>query len=179
MKIRLFMLLLGAVTVLVGCLSEPKELSLIPGWVEQGSGVFSAEGTVGLQGVGIAAGISDNDLAVKVSDRLAQQAIGPHLESLQKDIAQLYSKLNQGKSPPPAKAEIEEALRKFGESARKYVRTVDHWRNPDTTSYFSLARLDLEGMLAGLDQLYGINGNIREFIRGNIKPVIEKALASE
>ncbi len=141
-----------------------------PDWVTQGSGAFDSgdHGKI-FYGVGSASGIKNSSLLRKTSENRAKNEIAGvfniYTASLMKDYMASISNLD-----PNAMGEeqlVEQAIKTVTSASLSGVKVIDHWVNPNTQEFFSLASLDMEKFLESLEKMKELNGKIKAHIRKN------------
>jgi len=169
-------LLMVALLGSAGCSSKHKLVAGAPDWVNQGSGAFDDAGSRVFYGVGAVAGIVSQTLAVQAADQRARADIGRQLETLVSGLSRDYQAATspQGINPGMEEQQLEQSLKTVTEVAVRGSRVVDHWKDPETNTVYSLVKLDLDGFKAAISQLEEVDPARRGFIAENAEKTFDQ-----
>lgn len=157
-----------------GQLAAGQAMVEYPEWVNRGSGAFGGEKKV-FYGVGSASGIRNASLARSTSGNRARAEISKIFEtysaSLMKDYA--ASTTAGDFSASSEEQRVEQAIKTFSARTMNGVEIVDNWINPQDGTYYSLARLDMEGFMNQIDKA----NELSEKVKDAVKRAAEKSFA--
>lgn len=180
---RLFLLglVILSLAAFPACSSKHKLVPGAPDWVNEGSGAFDDEGTKVFHGVGGVSGVSSQTLAVQTADQRARADIGKQLDTY---VANLYRDYQTSTGASTGKhvyeeQHIEQSLKTMTEVSVKGARIVDHWKDPETNTIYALARLDLDGVKATMEQMKEMNPTLRNYVRSNADRAFEEIKIEE
>ncbi|PLX93223.1 MAG: hypothetical protein C0621_08150 [Desulfuromonas sp.] len=164
--------LLAALVLLLlagGCSSKHKLVPGAPDWVNQGSGAFEDDGAKVFYGVGVVRGISSPSLSVQTADQRARADVGRQLETY---ISSLFKDYQSASTPTIGgvaveEQHVEESLKAITQVSVRGSRVIDHWREPESGTVYSLVRLDLEGVQASFVDMPEIESGLRDYLTGN------------
>ncbi|MEH6470638.1 MAG: LPP20 family lipoprotein [Halopseudomonas sp.] len=160
-------LLLGLV-VLAGCSSQRTlesdlGLSDAPDWVNIGTqAVDNEEGRL-LQGVGMAASMSDPSLQRSTADNRARTEIARILSTYIDGTIKDYSAASGTQSD----ANIEQVLRSSTKTALSGARIIARWLDPDSGSLYSFAELDMQQLEQLLSTSSALSAELQKYIADN------------
>jgi len=181
--LRSIALLLAAVALLAsaGCSGKHKLVAGAPQWVNRGSGAFDDEGAKVFYGVGAVSGITSQPLAVQTADQRARADIAKQLDTY---VANLYRDYQTSTAATLGKQvveeqHVEESLKTFTQVSVHGARVVDHWKDPETNTVYTLARLDLDGVKATLEQMQQMQPELRGFVRSNAEKAFDEIRREE
>ena len=175
------MVVILALLSLVACSSKHKLVAGGPDWVNQGSGAFEKEGDRVFYGVGAVAGISSQTLAVQTADQRARADIAKQLDTY---VANLYRDYQTSTAAAMGRQEmesqhVEQSLKTFTQVSVKGAKVVDHWKDPETNTIYSLVRLDLDGVKATLEQMKEMDPDLRGFVHSNAEKAFDEIRLDE
>ena len=176
-------LLLAAVVSMAatGCTGKHKLVPGAPEWVNRGSGAFDDEGEKVFYGIGAVTGISSQPLAVQTADQRARADIAKQLDTY---VANLYRDYQTSTAATMGKQvveeqHVEESLKTFTQVSVRGARVVDHWKDPVTNTVYTLARVDLEGVKATLEQMQQLQPELRGYVRSNAEKAFNEISREE
>lgn len=167
--------------ILTGCAATRKGPTPIqelkaPEWVIKGSGAFGNEKGKVFYGVSSATGIKNSSLLRTTADDRARNELAKIFEvytaSLMKDYA--ASTTAGDFSATSEEQHVEQAIKTVTSATLNGVEIVDHWQNPDTMEFFSMARLDLESFKNNIDKMKELNDKVKEYVRKNAEKLHEQ-----
>lgn len=140
-----------------------------PEWVRKGSGAVGADKGRVFYGVGSASGIQNPSLLRSTADNRARTELAKifqvYTASLMKDYA---VSTNAGATGVSSEEQlVEQAVKTVSGMTLSGVEIVDHWQNPATREFFSLARLDLAAFKDNLEKAKELDAKTKEYIRQN------------
>lgn len=140
-----------------------------PEWVRKGSGASGGEKGRVFYGVGSASGIQNPSLLRSTADNRARNELAKvfqvYTASLMKDYA---VSTNAGATGASSEEQlVEQAVKTVSGMTLSGVEIVDHWQNPATAEFFSLARLDLAAFKDNLEKARELDAKTKEYIRQN------------
>lgn len=168
--------LLCALLTVFACSSKHKLVPGAPDWVNQGSGAFDDSGSRVFYGVGAVTGIASPNLAMQTADQRARADIARQLETF---VAGLYRDYQQagtadGRALGAEQQHVEESFQAITRISVRGARVVDHWRDTDTDTLYALARIDLAGLKASLDQTPEVDSGLRDYVRRNAEKSFDR-----
>lgn len=142
-----------------------------PEWVTKGSGAFGGDKKA-FFGVGSASGIRNQALAISTADNRGRNEIAKIMEVYSASLSKDYMASTTAGDMTASSEEqhVEVAIKTFCAQTLSGVVIVDHWFHPDGTVY-SLAKLDLEGVVANIDKAKELSGKVRDYVRKNAERV--------
>lgn len=175
-------LILAAVVLISGCAGiKPIQKIEAPKWVLKGSGAFEKDRGKVFYGVGSVSGIKNFSLLRSAADDRARNELGKIFEvytsSLMKDY--MASTTAGEKDAAAEEQHVEQAIKTVASITLSGVEIVDHWQNPDTGEFFSLARLDVAAFKESLEKVKELDGKVREYIRRNADRLHEELEGEE
>jgi hypothetical protein len=181
LKVMFLAVVISAVGMIFGCQGKHKLVSAAPDWVNRGSGAFEDEGEKVFYGVGAVTGISSQPLAVRTADQRARADIAKQLDTY---VANLYRDYQTSTAAAMGKQvleeqHVEESLKTFTQVSVHGARVMDHWKEPETNTIYSLVRLNLEGIKATLEQMKEIDPALRGFVRSNAEKAFDEIRQEE
>ncbi len=170
-----------ALVTTTGCSSKHKLVAGAPDWVNQGSGAFDDAGSRVFYGVGAVAGISSQTLAVQAADQRARADIARQLETLVSDLSRDYQSATspQGAKPGVEEQQLEQSLKTVTEVSVRGSRVVDHWKDAETNTVYSLVKLDLDSFKAAISQLDAVDPAKRGFMTENAEITFDQLKGGE
>lgn len=180
-----FMLLVG-LTLMTGCASTKTAGPVVtpstpiqdlnaPDWVVKGSGAFGGDQKV-FYGVGSAYGIKNPSLRRTAADNRARNEVAKvfqvYLASLCKDY--MASTMGGDINTVSEEQHVECAGKTIVSMTLSGVEIVDHWQNPATAEFLSLARLDLNSFKDNLDKVKELDSKVKQHIKQNADKLHEK-----
>ena len=172
--------LLVALTTLIplgsGCSGKHKLVPGAPDWVNRGSGAFRDEGNAVFHGIGAVSGISSLPLAMQTADQRARADIARQLDTYVADLHRDYqdSTTAAGGRPPVEAQRVEESLKSVTQVSVHGARIIDHWRDPEGNTLYALARLDLAGVKAILEQAEGLSPGLKDHVRSRAERAFDE-----
>lgn len=130
-----------------------------PEWVLRGSGTSSDDGSV-FHGVGSARGIRNYSLLRSTADNRARNEVAKIFHEYMAFLVKDRHATKGGGAPGPE-------MKRVALMTLSGVEIIDHWRSPDKTRVFSLARLDLETLKGNIKKLKGLDDKVKEDIIRN------------
>ena len=162
--------------VFVGCaekkpaIEKTAEWSPVgPAWVVKGSGAFDVDKGKVFYGVGIASGIRNRALLNSTADNRARAEVAKVLETYVASLAKDYmaSTTAGDMSASSEEQHVEQALKTFTKTTLHGAQIIDHWKDPEDSSLFSLCELDLFAFKQALNDYKELDGKVRDFVREN------------
>jgi len=182
---KMFAMAVLAAGVLAGCGTATVAPGPIaaqgPEWVNKGSGAFNREGQAVFYGVGIAQGIKNRALSVEAADSRARAEIAKTMETYVASLTKSYMASTTAGAMDKSSEEqhVQNTLKTFTQKTLSGVEIVDHWKDPSDGTMFALAKLDLAGMKAMLDNAKELDGKLRDFVRANADKAFDDLKAEE
>jgi hypothetical protein len=172
----LCVLVVMGLLVLMGCakkkpaIEKPVEWSpKSPAWAVKGSGAFDVDKGKIFYGVGIASGIRNRALLISTADNRARAEVAKILETYVAYLAKDYmaSTTAGDMSASSEEQHVEQALKTFTKTTLHGATIVDHWRDPEDGSLFSLCELDLFAFKEALNDYKELDSQVRDYVRDN------------
>lgn len=174
MKIRniLTAIVLSMGVIVLGCASptpvqELKKEVKAPDWVVKGSGAFDKDKENVFYGVGSASGIRNNSLLRTTADNRARNEIAKVFEVYTASLMKDYMASTSATDPKAVSEEqhVEQAIKTVTSMTLNGVEIIDHWQNPESGEFYSLAKMDLATFKNNIDKVKELNDKVKEFIR--------------
>lgn len=167
--------------ILGGCSGKHKLVSGAPDWVNRGSGAFKDNGSRIFYGVGAVTDISSQPLAVQTADQRARADIAKQLDTY---VANLYRDYQVATAAAMGKAameeqHVEESLKSFTQVTLRGARVIDHWKEAETNTIYSLTKLDMEGIKTTLEQMKEMDPKLRGFVTSNAEKAFDQIKEEE
>ncbi len=180
-RVLVFGLVVVSLASLTACSGKHKLVAGAPEWVNKGSGAFDDEGDRVFYGVGGITGISSQTLAVQTADQRARADIAKQLDTY---VANLYRDYQTSTAATMGQQEaqaqhVEQSLKTFTQVSVKGAKVVDHWKDPETNTIYSLVRLDLDGVKATLEQMKEMDPSLRGFVQSNAEKAFDEIRREE
>lgn len=140
-----------------------------PDWVRKGSGAFGADQGKVFYGVGSASAIQNPPLLRSTADNRARNELAKVFQIYTASLMKDYAVSTTAGTPGVSSEEqlVEQAIKTVSGMTLSGVEIVDHWQNPATGEYFSLARLDLAAFKGNLEKAKELDAKTKEYIRQN------------
>lgn len=140
-----------------------------PEWVRKGSGAFGADKGKIFYGVGSASGIQNPPLLRSTADNRARTELAKIFQVYTASLMKDYAVSTNAGTPGVASEEqlVEQAVKTVSGMTLSGAEIVDHWENPATREFFSLARLDLAAFKDNLEKAKELDAKTKEYIRQN------------
>ncbi len=169
-----FMVLIG-LALITGCASNkispttPIQELKAPDWVQKGSGAFGGEQGKVFYGVASSYGIKNPSLARTAADNRAIAEISKTFQVYTASLMKDYMASTMAGDPNVTSEEqhVEQAIKTVTSMTISGVQIVDHWQNPATGEFFSLARLELDAFKDNLDKVKNLDKKVKEYIKEN------------
>jgi hypothetical protein len=147
-----------------------------PDWVRKGSGAFGSDKGKVFYGVGAASGIQNPSLLRTTADNRARNDLAKIFQFYTASLMKDYMGATTANKPGVSSEEqlIEQAMKTVSGMTLSGVEIVDHWQNPATAQFFSLARLDLSAFKDSLEKAKELDEKTKEYIRKNSDRLHEK-----
>lgn len=164
-----------AASLAAGCSSKHKLVAGAPEWVNRGGGAYKDADERLFYGVGAVTGISSQPLAAQSAEQRARADIARQLETYVGELYRDYqtSTAAAGGQAPAEAQQVEGTLKTLTQVSVRGARIVDHWREPQSGTVYALARLDLEGVKATLEQMPELDPRVRGQIFGNAEKAFD------
>lgn len=179
----LVMMLTGLVlsSLVVGCSGKNKLVADGPDWINRGSGAFKDQGSRVFYGVGAVAGISSQSLAVQTADQRARADIARQLDTFVNGLFRDYqtSTVAVLGRAPMEEQHVEDSLKNITRISVHGAKVIDHWRDPETNTIYSLARLDLEGIKATVGEMREMDQSLRGYVRSQAEAAFDEIRREE
>jgi hypothetical protein len=175
--------LMIGVAIAAGCASTkprtaatPIQEFQSPDWVRKGSGAFGSDKGKVFYGVGAASGIQNPSLLRTTADNRARNDLAKIFQVYTASLMKDYMGATTATKPGVSSDEqlIEQAIKTVSGVTLSGVEIVDHWQNPATAEFYSLARLDLSAFKDGLEKAKELDEKTKEYIRKNSDRLHEK-----
>jgi hypothetical protein len=171
---KTLLLLAAAAALAAGCSSKHRLVPGAPEWVNRGGGAYRDAGERVFYGVGAVTGIASQPLAAQAAEQRARAEVARQLDTY---VAELYrdfqtSSAAGGQAPAEAQ-QVEGTLKTVTQVSVRGARIVEHWREPQSGTVYALARLDLDGIKATLEQADRIDPQLRGYLYGNAEKAFD------
>ena len=147
-----------------------------PEWVRKGSGASGSDKGKVFYGVGAASGIRNPSLLRTTADNRARNDLAKIFQVYTASLMKDYMGATTANKPGASSEEqlVEQAMKTVSGMTLSGVEIVDHWQNPATAEFFSLARLDLSAFKDSLEKAKELDEKTKEYIRRNSDRLHEK-----
>ncbi|MFQ5481015.1 MAG: hypothetical protein ACE5DW_07030 [Thermodesulfobacteriota bacterium] len=182
------LLLVMGVFVFAGCAGTSvkpdtalQNIKGVPDWVVKGSGAFGGERGKVFYGIASSFGIKNPSLKRSAADNRARNEVAKVFKFYTASLMKAYNASTMAGDPNVTSEEqhVEEAVKTVTAMTLSGVEIVNHWENPSTHEFFSLARLDLEAFKDSLKKSKDLNSRVRDYIRQNADRLHEKLQKEE
>ena len=147
-----------------------------PKWVKQGSGAFNEKDSKAFYGVGSVSGMRNEPLAWDTDENRARAEIAKTFETytgyLMRDYAASTTAGDFSKGVE--EQNVERAIKTVTATTLSGVRPIERYKDEKTSTYYVLAKLNLEDMKNNLEQAKELNSQVRDFVRRNADKLFEK-----
>jgi hypothetical protein len=135
----------------------------------KGSGAFGGDRGKVFYGVGSASGIRNFSLLRTTADNRARNEIAKTFEFYTASLMKDYSASTMAGDPNVTSEEqhVEQAIKTVTSQTLSGVEIVDHWQDPNTGEFFSLARMDLEAFKDAFQKQQQLSERVRDYVRQN------------
>ena len=116
-----------------------------PNWVKKGSGAFNEKTDKSFYGVGSVVGVRNEPLAWDTAENRSRAEIAKTFET--------YT---------------------FSAVTLNGVKSIDHYKDEKSGTYYVLTKLSLEDMKNNLEQAKELNGQVRDFVRKNADRLFDR-----
>lgn len=174
--VRLWFILLTAIVLVTGCASSKKVTDTTPiqelkapEWVMKGSGAFGGDKGKVFYGVASASRMQNISLMRSAADNRARNEVAKVFQFYTASLMKDYSASTVAGDPNVTSEEqhVEQAIKTVTTMTLSGVEIVDHWQNPATQEFFSLARLDLNSFKDNFDKMQTLDKKVKDYIREN------------
>jgi len=173
-KIALLLLVTASLWVLTACGGiKPdtpiQDMKKAPDWVVHGGGAFDTENTRTFYGVGSASGIRNMSLLRTTSENRARNDLAKVIQFYSASLMKDYMSSTLADDPNVSSEEqhVEQAIKTVTSQTLSGVQITDHWQNPATMEFFSLAKIDLDAFKDNLEKVKQLDGRVKEYIKQN------------
>lgn len=170
------------VTLLSGCAGTKGSIAPDgPTWVNKGSGAFSDGGKHAFYGVGAVVGIRNKPLAITAADNRARAEITKIFQTYSASLMRDYARSTTAGDMQKTSEEqdIQQAVKTFSAATLSGVVILDHWKDPEDGTLYSLAKLDLENFKENIDKARELNAATRDYVRKNAEKAFEELETEE
>ena len=170
---------LGMMMFIGGCAEQPKSLVTagmertdipiqnVPGapkWTWNENEAFKGEDKKALYGVASASGIRNPSLRRKHADAQARNAMAAVMGTY---VAGLHKGFNEsttvGGNPDASEDQhVSDVLKQVTEQSLVGVKIIEYYERPDVNQAYSLAKLDIEQILAMMEKVASSNGQFKQ-----------------
>ncbi|MFQ5598620.1 MAG: LPP20 family lipoprotein [Nitrospiria bacterium] len=146
-----------------------------PDWVHRGSGAFLENDQKAFYGVGAITGVNNAPLARKAADNRARAEISQMFETYSASLMRDYAASTTAGDLKKTGEEqsIESTIKTFSATTLSGVMIIDHWNDPSSDVFYSLARLDLVKFKDHIDEARGLNADVKAFVKENAEKAFE------
>jgi hypothetical protein len=162
--------------LVAGCSGKHKMVSGAPDWVNRGSGAFKDSGSRVFYGVGAVSGIESRSLAMQSADQRARADIARQLDTFVTGLYRDYQTSTAAASgkDPVEEQHVDDTLKNLTRISVHGARVIDHWRDPRSDTLYALARLDLEGIKATVEEMREMDQTLRSHVRNNAERAFDQ-----
>ena len=140
-----------------------------PEWVLKGGGAFAGERGKVFYGIGSAYGIRNPATLREAADTRARNDVAKIFQLYTASLTKDYVSSIMAGDPNVTSEEqlFERVIKQVTTMTLSGSEIVDHWQNPETGEFFSLARLDLNAFKDNLERMKDLNEKVKKYIREN------------
>ncbi len=152
-----------------------------PDWIKRGTGAFLDKHQQAFYGIGAIKGIENRPLGRMAADNRARAEIAEGFERYSAVLMADYS-LSSSATNFSQKGEVEQiekSLRVLSLDTLSGIVIIDHWIDPSTGVFYTLARLDLKYFKDKIENAQDLNPNLRVFVREHADESFGKFSAKE
>ncbi len=184
----MFLIPVVAFFLFTGCAGKAKQIARLeltageaPPWVNKGSGAFDGEIGQAFYGVASSSGIRNPALLRTTADNRARAEIARIFKTYTAALMKDYAASTMAGNPEETSEEqhVEQAIKTFTKAELAGVEIVDHWQDPASNEYFSLARLDLSTFENHLEKARELSDLVRERVVRHAEKAFEELSAEE
>lgn len=167
-RLALLLGLMLGLMLTAGCSSQRSidsdlGLSDAPDWVNEGTQAVDNDEGRFLQGVGMAAAMSDPSLQRSTADNRARTEIARVLSTYVDGTIKDYSALSDSQST----THIEQALHSTTRTALSGARIIARWLDPDSGYLYAFAELDMEQLDKLLSTSSALSAELQQYMANN------------
>src|SRR5690349_3198791 len=147
-----------------------------PKWVKQGSGAYNDKDTKAFYGVGSVVGVRNEPLAWDTAENRSRAEIAKTFETYTAYLMRDYAASTTAGdfSRNSEEQNIERAVKTFSAVTLNGVKSIDHYKDEKSGTYYVLTKLSLEDMKNNLEQARELNGQVRDYVRKNADRLFER-----
>lgn len=140
-----------------------------PDWVKKGKGSLGTDNGKVFYGVGSASAIQNPSLLRSTADTRARIELAKIFQSYNTSLEKGYQASIIAGNPAAASEEqlIERAWKSVTAMTLSGAEIVDHWQNPESGEFYSLARLHLDTFKNSSEKSKELDAKMKEYIRQN------------
>ncbi len=171
-----WILMFVLLALMAGCSGKHKLVAGAPDWVNQGSGAFKDGESRQFYGVGVVTGVPSQTLARQTADQRARADIARQFDTFVSNLFRDYlasTSSNLGEKVVEEQ-HVEQTIKNLTNVSVRGAKVVDYWKEPETGSIFALARLDLAGVKATLDQMERMDDRMKGYVRDNAEAAFDQ-----
>ena len=147
-----------------------------PTWVKEGSGALHKEDAKAFYGVGSVVGVANEPLAWDAAENRARAELAKNFETytayLMRDFA---ASTNAGDFTKSSEEQnVERAIKTFSAVTLTGVRPIDRYKDPESHTYYVLAKLSLQQATRSLVEARELNNDVRDFVRDNAEKLFDR-----
>lgn len=150
-----------------------------PDWVNQGSGAFSDAGKKVFYGVGVVQGVKNIAMAKTSAENRARAEISKQMETYSASLMKDYMAATSAGGQSSEEQHIEQAIKTVSATTLSGVMIVAYWVTGDRSTYYALAKLDLESFKNALGTANDLSEQARDAIRGRADKAFDSLGAEE
>ncbi|NIQ96848.1 MAG: hypothetical protein GWO11_04165 [Desulfuromonadales bacterium] len=164
-----FIAFAAVICAAAGCSGKHEMVPGAPDWVNLGGGAVEDSGEKVFYGVGAVTGITSPSLRAQTADQRARADIARQLDTYVANLYRDYQRATPETMGRPAVEEehVDQSLKAFTQVTVRGVRIIERWREPETDTLYSLARIDLDGIRATLSDIEAMDPSLRQYMRDN------------
>ncbi|MGH7230636.1 MAG: hypothetical protein ACREJU_04670 [Nitrospiraceae bacterium] len=156
------------VAALTACGGPPK-------WVKQGSAAFG-EKEKAFYGVGSIAGVKNEPLAWDAAENRARAEVAKTFETYTAYLMRDYAASTTAGdfTRNTEEQNVERAIKTFSAVTLNGVRPIERYKDEKNSTYYVLAKLNLQDMKDAMAQAKELNSQVRDFVRKNADRLFER-----
>lgn len=147
-----------------------------PKWVKKGATALNEKEPKAFYGVGAIAGVRNEPLAWEAAENRARAEVARNFETYTAYLMRDYAASTTAGdfTRNTEEQNVERALKTFSAVTLNGVRPVDRYKDVKSSTYYVLAKLNLQDMKDAMAQAKELNSQVRDFVRKNADRLFER-----
>ncbi len=181
---RIALMLVAALT-LGACAGGGKPSPIVsnaPEWVNKGTGAMKdKDGKQVFYGVGMAQGIRNRALAVTAADDRGRAELAKIMNSYVTTLTKDYmASITAGDMTKSSEEQmVSTTMKNFAKFTLHGSVPVDHYKDPQDGTIFSLVKLDMSAIQSSLNESKELDAKVRDYVKANAEKAFDELSAEE